>query len=72
MAKRMTEDGRVIPRGVCADKDRDGHWRATYKGHSVRCASLDEAIAKRKELVKAGVPHPKYKEWFSANSNRSQ
>jgi len=66
MARRVNEEGEIIPRGVCMDKDRDGYYRATYKGHSVRCASLEEAIAKRKELVKAGEAHPKYKEWFSA------
>lgn len=69
MAKRLTEDGKVIPRGVCMDKDRDGHFRATYKGHSIRCASLEEAIEKRKELVREGIPHPKYKEWFSASKD---
>lgn len=72
MAKRYTEEGTVIPRGVCMDKDREGYFRATYKGHSIRCASLKEAIAKRKELVKAGVPHPKYGEWFSASKNRDK
>lgn len=70
MATRLTDDGRVIPRGVCADKDREGYFRATYKGHSIRCASLEEAIEKRKELVKAGEPHPKYKEWFGASKSR--
>lgn len=70
MSKRRTEDGRIIPRGVCADKDRKGCWRATYKGHSIRCSSLEEAIEKRKELVRNGVPHPKYKEWFGASSKR--
>jgi len=64
MAKRLTEDGKLIPRGVCMDKDREGHFRATYKGWSIRCSSLEAAIAKRKELVKAGEPHPKYREWF--------
>lgn len=72
MPKRKTEDGQVIPRGVCADKDRPGYWRATYKGRSVRCASLEDAIAKRKELVKAGEPHPKYGEWFGADKDGSK
>lgn len=66
MARRINEEGQIIPRGVCCDKDREGYYRATYKGYSIRCASLEDAIAKRKELVAAGEPHPKYGEWFSA------
>lgn len=67
MARRLTKEGEVIPRGVCMDKDREGYFRATYKGHSIRCASLEEAIKKRKELVQAGEAHSKYKEWFGAD-----
>lgn len=63
MSKRFDSEGNKLPRGVCLDKEREGHYRATYKGHSVRCATLEEAVLKRHELVKAAVPHPKYVEW---------
>lgn len=59
MAKRFTDDGKRIPTGVTFDKQRN-KWRATYRGWSVKCASFEEAKAKRKELLKEGVPHPSY------------
>lgn len=59
MAKRFTRDGTRIPTGVCEDKER-GCWRATYKGWSVKCPTLEDAIDKRKELARKGEPHPSY------------
>ncbi len=57
--RRFTEDGERLPKGVCVDKER-GKFRATYKGWSIKCSTLEEATEKREELVKAKKAHPSY------------
>lgn len=48
-----------LPTGVTTDKER-GKFRATYKGYSVRCNTLESAIAERHRLRGLGVAHPSY------------
>ena len=47
-----------LPRGVTTDKER-GKFRATFKGWSVRCDTIEQAVTVRRELRKRG-PHPSY------------